>query len=178
MRAATTKQMLGIALVVTLAACGGKKDPQLININRGLKTPDEFAILPNKPLELPDVLPQALPAPTPGGGNRVDPSPQKDAVEALGGNPDRLTPSGQLRGEAGLINHTTRFGVDGSIRERLAAEDLAFRKKNDGRLLEKLFNVTVYYRAYRKQSLDQHRELLRFRRAGVKTPSAPPEVKK
>jgi len=53
---------------------------------------------------------------------------------------------------------------------------LAFRRGHKGRLLERAFNVNVYYRAYRKQSLDQYKELRRFRRLGVRTPAAPPET--
>jgi hypothetical protein len=41
--------------------------------------------------------------------------------------------------------------------------------------LERLFNVNVYYRAYKKQSLDQHVELERWRRAGVRNVGAPPD---
>jgi hypothetical protein len=40
--------------------------------------------------------------------------------------------------------------------------------------LERLFNVNVYYKAYRPMSLDQQAELWRWRRAGARTPSAPP----
>ena len=36
-------------------------------------------------------------------------------------------------------------------------------------------NVNVYFKAYAEQSLDQHLELQRFRRAGIRTVSAPPD---
>ena len=35
------------------------------------------------------------------------------------------------------------------------SEDLEWRRDNNGRVLERLFNVNVYYKAYRKQRLDQ-----------------------
>lgn len=60
------------------------------------------------------------------------------------------------------------------IRGTLAAEDLEFRRKNDGRLLERVFNVNVYFDAYEPMSLDQHAELERWRAQGLLTPSAPP----
>jgi hypothetical protein len=41
-------------------------------------------------------------------------------------------------------------------------------------VLERLFNVNVYFRAYQRQSLDKYAELDRFRRLGVRTPAAPP----
>ncbi|MGB3553855.1 MAG: DUF3035 domain-containing protein, partial [Jannaschia sp.] len=77
--------------------------------------------------------------------------------------------------DRGLVAAVSRYGVQGNIRGQLATEDLAFRRANDGRLLERLFNLNVYYRAYEPQSLDQHRELERLRRAGVRTVAAPPD---
>jgi hypothetical protein len=35
--------------------------------------------------------------------------------------------------------------------------------------------VNVYFRAYRPFALDQHRELERLRRAGLRTVAAPPD---
>jgi hypothetical protein len=37
------------------------------------------------------------------------------------------------------------------IRTTLASEDLQWRRDNNGRILERLFNVNVYYKAYSKQ---------------------------
>ncbi|MBS8227491.1 DUF3035 domain-containing protein [Vannielia litorea] len=162
---------LGLALCALVTACS--REPELMNIERGQDTPDEFAILPNKPIQQPENY-RDLPPPTPGASNRADATPFKDAVAALGGSPDRLNRTGQVRGEPALMGHVTRFGLTRNIRGVLAAEDYEFRKRNDGRLLERLANVNVYYRAYRRQSLDQEAELQRFRRAGAKTPSAPP----
>ena len=60
------------------------------------------------------------------------------------------------------------------IRETLAVEDLEYRRKNNGRVLERLFKVTVYYRAYAQQALDPQAELAHWRALGLPTPSAPP----
>lgn len=130
--------------------------------------------MPNKPIELPESY-ATLPAPTPGGQNRADATPLKDAVAALGGNPSRLDRSGQITADQGLVSHATRFGVASGIRQQLAAEDLEFRRDNKGRILERLANLNMYYKAYSDQSLDQYAELRRFRQAGVPTPSAPPD---
>ncbi|MBT0957956.1 DUF3035 domain-containing protein [Alphaproteobacteria bacterium KMM 3653] len=175
MARAKGQSLMCLALLAVLAACGGGREPNLININRGVSTPDEFSILPNKPIEIPADT-SALPPPRPGTANRVDPSPQADAVAALGGNPARLQTTGQLRGESGLINHVTRYGVQQGIRQELARQDAEFRQRHQGRILERAFNITVYYRVYEDLSLDQHRELARWRRNGVRTPSAPPEI--
>lgn len=157
---------------LTLSACGNSdKVPQLMNLRSSTNGPDEFAILPSKPLELPDDL-TALPEPTPGQGNLTDPNPQADAIAALGGQVREA--GGIPAGDAGLTNYASRNGVAADIRTALAAEDLEFRQKNDARLLEKIFDLNVYFRVYERQSLDQHAELARWRRAGARTPSAPP----
>lgn len=163
---------LGLALCVALGALTacGRDAPQLLNLGRDQGPgPDEFAILPTNPLEMPEDL-ASLPTPTPGSANRVDQDPERAAALALGGNVD-AAPSGG----AGLVTYTTRFGVADGIRGTLASEDLAFRQRNDGRLLERLFNVNVYHRAYEPVSLDQYAELERLRRAGIRTPAVPPE---
>ncbi len=158
-----------LAAALLLAACGGgDRPPQLMNIRSATDGPDEFAILPPKPLEAPEDL-TVLPEPTPGGANRSDPTPVDDAILALGGDP-----AGGVRGDAGLLNHARRFGVTENIRGVLASEDLEWRRDNKGRILERLLNVNVYFRAYEDQSLDQQAELRRWRRAGIRTVSAPP----
>ena len=158
---------LGLVLVA-LAACS-RGDPTLLNLRAEGNGPDEFGILPTRPLEMPENF-QELPAPTPGGVNRADPDPEADLAEALGGNINRAA-----AGSQGLISYAARFGVGQDIRETLAAEDLEFRRQNDGRLLERIASVNVYHRAYRPMSLDRYAELERLRAAGVWTPAAPPQ---
>jgi Protein of unknown function (DUF3035) len=155
MRAGYGRAVIAVAAMVTLAACGDKGAPQLMNLRSG-QGPDEFAIVPPKALELPEDL-AALPEPTPGGFNRTDPNPEADAAI-----------------DSSLYAHAARFGVDGGIRGTLASEDLDWRRDNNGRILERLFNVNVYYKAYRKQRLDQQAELARWRALGIRTSSAPP----
>jgi hypothetical protein len=173
------------ALVATLGACSSgtglslrdsDRVPDLMNIERGQRSPDEFAILPNKPIEIPEDL-AALPAPTPGEADRVAPTPREDAVAALGGDPNRVVARGNAfpASDGALVGAASRFGVAEGIRGTLADADLEYRQRNDGRLLERLFNITVYYKAYRPLSLDKYAELERFRRAGIRTVAAPPD---
>lgn len=171
MQGAFARRAIVVACFAVLAACA--KEPNLLNIKRG-DGPDEFAILPTRPLEAPPSY-QDLPAPTPGGTNLTDPDPIGDAVAALGGRRDRLAPGNIATGEQALVSHALRYGAAGNIRQTLATEDLEFRRRHNGKLLERLFNVNVYFRAYKPMSLDQHAELLRLRRKGVWTPSAPPD---
>lgn len=167
--------MITLALVLGLGACGTTRDePSLMNLAASNNRPDEFAIVPNKPLEMPEDL-VALPEPTPGGANRVDQTPVQDAVIALGGNPAVVARGGVPANDGAIVAHSSRFGVNAGIRGQLAAEDLDYRRRNDGRLLERLFNVNVYYKAYRPMALDQYAELERWRRAGARNVGAPPD---
>lgn len=157
---------------LTLAACGGSDEPNLLNISQPRSEgPDEFAILPAKPLEMPADM-AALPDPTPGGTNLTDPTPFADAAVAMGGNPEVLT---RRSADGALVAYAGRYGVDPAIRADLAAADLEYRRQNDGRLLERLFNVNVYFRAYEPLALDQYAELERLRRAGIRTSTVPPD---
>ncbi|WP_343080681.1 DUF3035 domain-containing protein [Ostreiculturibacter nitratireducens] len=171
--------ILGIAFVAltALTACAPRdRQPELMNIRSQNRTPDEFAIVPTKPLTLPEDL-AALPEPTPGGTNITDPTPEADAIAALGGNPETVARRGAVpASDGGLVAHAGRFGVSAGIRDQLAAEDLEWRRRNDGRLLERWFNVNVYFKAYRRMSLDKYAELERWRAAGVRTVSAPPDT--
>jgi hypothetical protein len=162
------------AALVALAACGGaKREPHLMNLRSATDGPDEFAILPPKPLSLPEDL-AALPEPTPGGENLTDQHPMDDAILALGGKP-RDPAAGVPASDAGLVNYAVRSGVTQGIRTSLAAEDLEFRRDNPGKLLERMFGVNVYYKAYSDYWLDAYAELARWRQAGAATPSAPPD---
>lgn len=160
--------LICIIAVAVLGACSSG-DPQLLNLDRDTGPgPDEFAVLPTNPLEIPDDL-TALPTPDPGGPNLADPNPEADAIAALGGNVTRAGGASQS-----LLSHVTRFGIEADIRGTLATEDLAFRDRNRGRILERALNTNVYHRAYAPVSLDQYSELDRLRRLGIRTPAAPP----
>lgn len=160
-----------LAAALALGACASP-EPRLMNVRSQTNGPDEFSILPAKPLAIPETLAE-LPPPTPGGFSRTDPTPREDAIVALGGRPGG---AGIPAADAGLLAQAGRYGTAPGIRQTLAAEDLAFRRRNDGRVLERLFGTNVYFRAYRRQSLDQHAELERWRSVGAGNPSAPPAL--
>lgn len=160
-------------LIGAAALAGCSNDPQLHNISSGLDSPDEFAILPTRPLSMPPDLNQ-LPQPTPGGSNITDPNPKGDALAALGGDPQRLQPTGVGASDGALVNYASRLGVTGGIRQQLAQEDVEWRARHSRRLLETWARTDVYYRAYEKMTLDSWAEQLRWQRAGAKTPTSPP----
>ena len=165
-----TTLLIGI-IAMAVAGCSRDRDPDLLTFRASEDGPDEFAVLPTKPLELPEDV-ASLPEPTPGGANRTDPTPDADAIVALGGRPSVLTRGSS---DGALVGYAGRYGVAPDIRASLAASDEAFRRDNPGRVLERLFNVNRYFGVYEGQALDQYRELERFRAAGVRTPAVPPD---
>ncbi len=162
--------MIGFAAVTGLAACSG--DPNLMNIESGQNSPDEFAILPTRPLTMPPDL-AVLPTPTPGGPNVTDPSPQADAIAALGGNPAMLSDNGIAASDQALVTYPGRLGREPAIRLTLAEADLKWRASHARRPLEKLAGTSVYLRAYRDMALDPQAEQLRWQRAGARTSTSP-----
>ncbi|MDT1062863.1 DUF3035 domain-containing protein [Paracoccus sp. CPCC 101403] len=166
--------MRAIALTMTmllLAACS--TDPQLMNLSTNRSGPDEFAILPTKPLTMPPDL-NVLPTPTPGGSNITDPTPEADAVAALGGNPGQLAAQGIGSADAALVAYSSRLGRDPAIRLTTAQEDLQWRQRHSRRALEVIARTDVYYRAYDPMTLDSWAEQERWRPTGVQMPAAPP----
>ncbi|WP_439124106.1 DUF3035 domain-containing protein [Marivita sp.] len=167
-----------ILALVALTACGSRqdttdRDTNLRQLRNPTGTPEEFSIVPQKPLEAPESLTE-LPTPTPGGANRTDQTPLKDSVAALGGSPSRLDPqAGVGAGDQALVARVSRFGRQSNIRQELAAADQEFRERRS------LFNWRLvpqdtYNRIYRSQILDPYATLDAARRAGALTPSAPP----
>jgi hypothetical protein len=158
------RRVAWLALAMALAGCsdGGR----LMNIGSGASAPDEFAILPARPLVIPEDL-AGLPEPVPGGTNLAAVDALGAGVRALGGDPAGGQSDQALRALAARI-------AAPDIRATLAAEDAAFRAANGPRLLERLAGTNVYFRVYAPQSLEARAEAARWRSAGVATPSAPP----
>lgn len=158
-----------LAAVTLLSACG---EPNLRNLRSQGDGPDDFSIIPARPLSEPESY-SALPTPTPGGINRTDQRPFEDAVAALGGQ--ATSPSAPIPGsDAALVNHTSRFGREAGIRATLAEADQKFRDRQRRLTNIRLFREDIYAQIYRRQSLDPARTAEQFRRAGIPTPSAPP----
>lgn len=164
-----------LALVMLVGACG-ERNIQLKDIRSFTGGPDEFLVLPAKPLEEPPSF-TTLPPPTPGAANRTDQNPQADAVVALGGRPDRLAANGVAAQDAALVAAASRNGVTADVRSKVATEDEAFRRQQSRFTKIRLVRVDRYNQAYRNQSLRPHDELARWRRAGAVTPAAPPELR-
>ena len=165
------KIIICIIAMISLSACAGG-DRGLRDLRSLGGGPDEFQVMPVKPLTIPTDT-SVLPTPTPGGTNLTDPTPAGDAVAVLGGNPNALIPNGVPASDGALIAAVSRNGVDPAIRQTLASEDAAFRNR------QSRFGIfrgrDRYFSAYARQALDAYAELQRFRNAGVATPSAPPQ---
>ncbi|THH36751.1 DUF3035 domain-containing protein [Aliishimia ponticola] len=163
---------IGLILVAMtlVSACENKSLRELARPSDG---PDEFKITPGKPLQAPEDL-SSLPEPTPGGANRTDQYPLQDSAIALGGR--RAADTGVIPGADGaVVNYASRFGREAAIRQELAVADEDFRRRR-GRFTQiRIVREDIYNNVYRRQALDAKAEQRRWRRAGAKTPSAPPE---
>lgn len=159
-----------LILALGLSACG---DKTLRDLNDPAAGPEEFDIIPNKPLETPDNY-TALPVPTPDQANLADATPKKDAVAALGGRPSLLDAQGPARSDAALVASASRFGVPAGVREQTAVEDAEFRKRRGRFSNIRLFKTDRYGSVYKRQTLDAQKTVETYRRAGRKTPTAPP----
>ncbi|MHA7850910.1 DUF3035 domain-containing protein [Roseovarius sp.] len=165
-------------MIVTLGlltACGNRgEDVTLTRITNTGDGPDEFSILPSKPLQTPESY-TALPAPTPGTRNLTDQDPKADGVAALGGNPAALAVTTPAASDAGLLRYASRNGTQPAIREALAAEDADIRRSYGRVNILRIGPRDNYADAYKDQWLDSHAEEERLRRSGIDTPSAPPK---
>lgn len=170
---ALPRTALVILALMGLTACSQQGLRDLRGSGNG---PDEFMILPSKPLVEPPSY-SLLPDPTPGGANLVDQNPMADAVVAFGGRPEAIEPRGVAAADAALVASASRHGVQENIREVTAQEDEQFRKRR-GRLTSfQLFPVDRYAQVYRPQQIDPWQEERRFRRAGVPTVTNPPQAR-
>ncbi|PUB17595.1 DUF3035 domain-containing protein [Yoonia sediminilitoris] len=162
--------ILSALAIVTMTACANT-DRNLRDLRASGGGPDEFAVIPQRPLLVPDT--NLLPEPTPGGTNLADPTPNADAIAALGGSQTAQFTGGVPARDTALVTQASRYGVDADIRSELAAADAAFRK---GRSRLNIFNPLGrdrYFPAYARQALDAFAELARLRSLGVNTPAAP-----
>lgn len=165
------RALLALTLVAAVAGCS---DIGLRTLEPPGPGPDEFSVLPVKPLTQPKDY-AFLPAPTPGGANLTDPTPKADAVVALGGSAAALNPNAAIpSSDAALVTASSRYGVPSNTRQAVDTEDAEFRRKQ-GRLTRlRLFKVDRYSQVYQRQALDANAQNEAARSRGLETPSAPP----
>lgn len=167
--------MILCVLILGLAACANRdEDFALTRIKHTGNGPDEFSILPGKPLQAPEDV-DTLPPPTPGGTNLTDRNPRADGIAALGGNPGALVASGVSSADGALLSHARRYGVSPGIRQTLRVEDEALRRRHGRVNILRIAATSDYDNAYRREWLDSYGEYYRLRRAGITVPAAPPE---
>ncbi|KAB7614308.1 DUF3035 domain-containing protein [Amylibacter sp. SFDW26] len=167
-----TKLIFMLALGFLVAACG--RGESIFDKNGDFKIrdagPDEFSIIPTKPLEIPEDT-VTLPEPTLGSKNRVDLEPDRDAITALGGNPERLDSELIASDEQALIAAASRSGVPGNIRDQIDADAKVIAKKRKPRFFQRWIGHDGRLQTYKSESLDPVLETDRLRRQGVRTPS-------
>ncbi len=169
---ATLKTAIILTLAGGLSACNrdGNNGRPLLNLRQSAIAPDEFLVVPQKPLET-AVDASVLPKPVPGAESRVTIDFEDNLMAALGG---RMRSSGRVpASEAALVSAArSNGGTTANIRDIMRDEDQAFREARSGkidRLAKKRMAVTVYD----QMLLDPEAEVLRLQAMGVKTPAIP-----
>ncbi len=102
----------GILVSLFLLSACSSDDTRLRDLYDVGTGPEEFAVLPSKPLTIPNNLTK-LPAPDASAGNLADPTPKRDLIEKLGGSIDD-TDSISKR-DKNLLEYVSRAGVDTNI---------------------------------------------------------------
>lgn len=165
---------LGAIVILAIMAMSGCSNTGLRDLRTNSAGPDEFMVMPVKPLTQPKDY-AVLPAPTPGSGNLVDHNPNADAVASLGGRPSALEATGIPASDGALVTAASRNGVSSDIRQSLAEEDAAFRKRQSRLTRIRLFRVDRYDQAYRRYSINPFPVARSAAVQGASTPTAPPE---
>ena len=119
-------RILGIFVTLFLIAACSSDDARLRDLYDVGTGPEEFAVLPSKPLIIPSNL-KELPVPDETIGNLADPTPKRDLIEKLGGSIDET--KSVPKQDKGLLNYVSRAGVNPNIREELAEEDQKFLRR-------------------------------------------------
>lgn len=169
---AMVRGLMLLSVCALLSACSG--DGTLRNQTTTGNGPEEFNIVPTKPLQMPPDY-NALPVPLPAGMNLVDQRPKADAIEALGGNPRALASTGVPSSDSAVVSYAGRNGIDPQIRATLRQEDADFREREARWSSLKFPNVDRYASAYSRQTLDAASVAEWWRRQGITTPAFPPE---
>ena len=166
----TLNVVLVIATVGILAACTRGGDGRVLNLRQSAIAPDEFLVVPQKPLETPSDL-TSLPAPEPGATDLVTIDFERNLLEALGGR--AVSPTAAPARDAAFVGAVrSSGGSTPDIRTVLREEDQAFREARKGRL-ERLAQQRQAVTLYDSMLLDPTAETLRLRALGVKVPALP-----
>lgn len=136
---------LALAAAAALAGCGFNVREELGLVGKG---PDEFTVVVNRPLAMPDTMPSdpsQLPAPKPGASSRVVPEPTLEAQQALAGG--LMVPAGESAGaeapSAGEEAMLAAAKADGDSDIRDVMEADIERAKDDQRILDRMLGREI-----------------------------------
>ena len=137
LRAATLTGLAALTLVV--GGCGNKTVQEMVGYDRS--TPDEFAVMPRAPLEMPASLSE-LPPPRPGAPRPQESAPREQAEAILFGQGQKLQrptePAGvSSRVGTGLLAQAGQ--ADPNIRTTVDQETSEERKTDEGFIDRLLF---------------------------------------
>ena len=109
-----------LAAAMTVASCDTIGNPLEV-IGGKRSSPDEFAVLARKPLQMPRTT--SLPEPRLGERSALEPDPEADAVTALMGGPVSQSNEPASAGEAALLSAANASQEQSEIRNVLALDE-------------------------------------------------------
>ena len=115
-----TRAALMLAAAMTVASCDSFGNP-LEAMSGKRSSPDEFAVLARKPLQMPRTT--SLPAPRLGERSALEPNPEADAVTALMGGPVSQPNGPASAGETALLSAANASQEQSEIRNVLSLEE-------------------------------------------------------
>ncbi len=158
------RRSLILIAALGVAACGGDDQAEDAGVNLanivGLKKnpPDEFAVIPTAPLELPKDF-TALPPPNPGERSRLVSDPVSDAREALLGDSAPKAANARVStSEAALLSASGSTAASSDIRTVLDAEQAASDDAEQQYLLDRVFPTLRTLRGADQKDLLQAEE--------------------
>lgn len=170
--------------VLALAGCSQIGDPiEAIGARR--PAPDEFKVVPRKPLVVPPTLAQAtaLPTPDPGRPSPLEPDPAADAVAALTGTTATPRPTATTSisaGESALLSAADAASSNPEIRTQLESDRLAAETADANEPYEPPSLVELFFGKDEEEealdpaiALDAIAESQRLQREGVAAPNDP-----
>jgi len=166
-----------LAVLLAVAGCDSIGDP-LEAIGARVPAPDEFQVMPRKPLEMPATA--QLPEPSLGAPSPLEPNPRAEAMAALFG-PAAAAGAGTAApsaSERALLSSANAAAGSGDVRVQLD-KDKSRQAVNTPYVpptLGELITGNAARKVDESELLDPEAEALRLQQQGIATPANPNAV--
>ena len=170
----TGVRLVCLAAIAAVAACERVGDP-FEALSQKQKGPDEFSVVSRAPLSMPGS--RELPEPRPGVASRLDPNPQRAAIEALTGRGDSFATANAPAispGEQVLLGSANASAETAEIRKLLETDAIEAEENKPYEPPTVLELLSGNEPAFDEEEvIDPNAESRRLQRTGVAVPVNP-----